>query len=129
MNEDQMKAVFLLAGIEIQQHWKLENEYWPDAYQELKKSSPWWLVKTEWGMIKIGWRKRVISIDWSGCDFKVDGGQLLEEGEQWITHWASGVHAYSYSKVIEYLSKLGSEVLHARWEKEEAAKTAAEHST
>ncbi len=104
MTIDEVKALFTLAGIPMLAHWKLVNGYWPDApdYYETKAKSPWWLVKTPRGMIRIGWRKRVIEIDWSDTDIRkiVTADDLTKDQES--------VHAYSLLKAGEYLAALWS---------------------
>ncbi len=100
MSEEQAKAIFLLAGIIVTRCHQIENGYWPYAYVEERKRSPWWLVETNIGVIIIGWRKRVISIDWTSVAVRV----VVTEDD--VTKDESRVHAYSYAKAVEYLSKL-----------------------
>ncbi len=102
MNEAQMRAIFLLSGIEIGSVFELANDYWPDKpdYAELRRESPWWLVRTASGLVKIGWRKRVIEIDWS------DTALRLEVTPDDVTKDGSMVHAYSYAKAVEYMTEL-----------------------
>ncbi|KKN05613.1 hypothetical protein LCGC14_1085540 [marine sediment metagenome] len=78
--------------------WMVDNEYCSDSYC----CWPWAKFKTEHGMIKIGWRKRVINIDWSntGKDYEhlfKDEGVTLDD---------KCVHAWSKDKAIEYLTKI-----------------------
>jgi hypothetical protein len=100
MNESQMRAIFLLAGIEISSVFQLANEYWPDTpdYADLRRESPWWLVRTAAGLVKIGWRKRVISIEWSDTCVR----QVVTQDD--VTKDDTMVHAYSYAKAVEYLT-------------------------
>jgi len=96
------EALFLLAGIEALGFYEMANQYWPETptYDECRRRSPWWLVKTARGLIVVGWRKRVISIDWT------DTGIAAEVTQDDVTkdqHW---VHAWSYAKAIEYLAAL-----------------------
>lgn len=104
MTKEQMQALFLLAGINVLTYWELPNNYWPDSYVELRKNSPWWLVKTAKGMVRIGWRKRVISIHWEDTTIR----QVITEDE--VTKDETMVHAWSYLKALEYLTKLGAEI-------------------
>jgi hypothetical protein len=103
MKEEYAKALFLLAGIEVLAMYRLENEYWPltPDYEKERRESPWWLVKTSFGLIKIGWRKRVISIDWSDTAFR-----RLNLTKDDVTKTETSVHAYSYIKALEYLTSL-----------------------
>ena len=114
MNEESMKALFLLAGLDIESFYKLENPYWPDCeeYAEVRRKSPWWLVKTKHGLIKIGWRKRVINIDWSDTPYHsgvskfADGRDIDALTNDDVTKDESMVHAWSYAKAVQYLSSL-----------------------
>lgn len=100
MNEAQMRAIFLLSGIEIISVFELANGYWPDVpnYAELRRESPWWLVRTAAGLVQIGWRKRVISVDWSDTCVR----QVVTPDD--VTKEDTMVHAYSYGKAVEYLT-------------------------
>jgi hypothetical protein len=103
VTREEALAIFLLAKIEVKETYKIENGYWPDApdYAEVRRASPWWLVLTEYGLIKIGWRKRVINIDWSATGL---GAAPVTRDD--VTQWRQGVHAYSYGKAVDYLSAL-----------------------
>jgi hypothetical protein len=102
MNEEEAKALFLLAGFNVTRFHRLENQYWPEAYVEERKRSPWWLALTEFGPIKIGWRKRVISINWEDTPSRV----LVTEDD--VTKEPTLVHAWSYVKALEYLTTLAA---------------------
>lgn len=101
----------LLNKVESINEFKLilmKNQYHSD-YNE-----PWYRVKfstyfnenstyfNENHEISIGWRKRVIKIDWSksGKDL-----QHLFESEN-VTKEANMIHAYGYEKAAEYLNKI-----------------------
>ncbi len=110
MREEKAKALFLLAGFEVEKTYEIANGYWPEAYHELRRDNPWWLMKTEHGLIKIGWRKRVISIDWSDTHYRAG---VVGEGiwpntitEDEVTRSETNIHAYTYFKALEYLTKL-----------------------
>lgn len=100
MTAEQAAALFLLAGIKVSKFHQLENKYWPDAYVEERKRSPWWLAMTPAGPITIGWRKRVISIDWQDTALRT----VVTEDE--VTKGDTYVHAYCYAKAVEYLTTL-----------------------
>jgi hypothetical protein len=102
MNEEQARALFLLAGFKATRFHRLENKYWPDAYVEERRNSPWWLVVTEFGPIEIGWRKRVISIRWEDTPARA----ILTEDS--VTKEETLVHAWSYVKALEYLTTLAA---------------------
>ena len=99
MSEGQVRAIFMLAGIDVKRLWKLVNEYWtPEA--EIQHTSPWWLVKTGCGLIRIGWRKRVIEIDWSETDIE------CKATDDPVTQEAFLVHAWTTEKAVEYLREI-----------------------
>lgn len=101
---DGTKALFELAGFEVQQIWELMNQYWPrvQAYYPMIIESPWFLVQTEIGLIKFGPRKRVWEIDWSAT--KVRCTVTTDD----VTHGREGdlVHAWTMAKALEYLTSL-----------------------
>lgn len=74
----------------------------PNGYTD--SIEPWYLVTTSKGHIKIGWRKRVISIDWKDSDIKQSGYELFPEED--VTRWESGIHAWGYEKAKEYIDHL-----------------------
>lgn len=102
MSKENVESIFILAGVKILGIWRLENQYWPrcEGYDRVRAESPWWLIKTREGMIKIGWRKRVISIDWS------DTGLCRYPTKDDTTMTSSMVHAWTVEKAIEYLKAL-----------------------
>lgn len=102
MTEQQVRAIFLLAGIEVTGAYKTENGYWPSHpnYDEMRRKEPWWLVKTAAGLVHIGWRKRVISIDWSDTTIR----QEITKDD--VTKSETLVHAWTYAKAVEYMSHL-----------------------
>lgn len=117
MTREQAAAIFVLADISVLRMWELPNGYWPcpalppsDAptyemanalrYRRLREESPWWLVWTPFGLVEIGWRKRVISIDWS--DTPVRAEVTADE----VTKGATHVHAWSTEDAVRYLKAL-----------------------
>lgn len=94
MTKEQALSIFSLAEIPVSRIWELKNQYHSES------PDSWWLVKTDLGLIQIGWRKRVISIDWSEINFacKVTNDD--------VTIGDDHVHAYSYAKAVEYLTEL-----------------------
>lgn len=95
-------ALFNLAGYEPTEFQKIENEYWPDHpnYDEMRKKYPWYLVSTEEGQIRIGWRKRVILIDWSKTNRR---GSVTDDD---VTKSDHMVHAWNLPKALEYLTAI-----------------------
>ncbi len=99
---EKLKAVFLLAGIDCKSFHKLPNEYCGDQC-EVCRCQPWGLAETKHGLIKIGWRKRVINIEWPK-EAEVHGKDVKSKEEAWVTDDETGVHAYGYAKAVEYLA-------------------------
>lgn len=106
MTEDEVKAIFLLAGIHAEKLYKIANKY--DGQMDY----PWWLVKTKWGMIEIGWRKRVINIDWSDTPLRIKKNairefefHMLPITNSDVTHEETYVHAWSYGAAVDYLAE------------------------
>lgn len=100
MTKNEVESIFQLAGIEIKKTWEIVNKYWPNTPTYDAVRTPWWLVKTNKGIIEIGWRKRVISIDWSDTDISC----MVTEDD--VTKDFDVVHAYSAEKAISYLKTL-----------------------
>ena len=90
--------VFSEAGFTHTPLSKIENGYYPWEY-----CMPWWKAHTIYGDITIGWRKRVISIEWSGINHPV--GRELFKGED-VTKDDSLVHAWSWEYASKYLKML-----------------------
>jgi hypothetical protein len=65
---------------------------------------PWYIVTTPKGRIKIGWRKRVINIDWSDSAITEKGKDLFPTED--VTVGDTYIHAYGYSKATAYLRRL-----------------------
>ncbi len=68
------------------------------------KHRPWFRVTTSVGHFTIGWRKRVINIDWSDT-VGTGNGEDLFKGED-TTVGTKYVHAWGYEKAKEYVEKI-----------------------
>jgi hypothetical protein len=99
-SREEAMSILTLAGIKPERMWELANGYWPDAptYDDVR--TPWWLAQTSIGLIRIGWRKRVLEIDWSATS------TLVTVTEDDVTKGLTMVHAYSQAKAVEYLTSL-----------------------
>jgi hypothetical protein len=91
--------VFTDAGLPEVVLSEIPNRYWPPAYGE---QAPWFLARMPYGNIVIGWRKRVINIDWS--DAKKDLLSLFPDEN--VTKGPHLIHAYGKAKAVEYLKKI-----------------------
>jgi hypothetical protein len=90
---------------------EIPNQYWPETpdYDHLR--DPWLRVFTQRGIIVIGWRKNVISIDWSDSTMEVPGSSVVfkdnaPDSSSSITHWERGCHAWGYEEAEGCLSRL-----------------------
>jgi hypothetical protein len=98
--EKSFREIFSSAGFTIAVLHHLPNGYCP-----CERCAPWFRVETEVGAITLGWRKRVINIDWSEIDptgKKIPSLFVAED----VTKGQASIHAWSRDKAIEYLSKI-----------------------
>lgn len=74
----------------------------PNEYDNWELSTSWYEVRSlrYRGFLKIGWRKRVISLDWLD-----NGAQVLVTTDD-VTKGPYCVHAWGYAKLTEYLKSL-----------------------
>ena len=69
------------------------NEYWAETDVLERALSPWFICTTKIGHFKVGWRKRVIVLDWSKTDVKTEGRMIFPDyagtvGDNYIhTNW------------------------------------------
>jgi hypothetical protein len=96
------QAIFQLAGIPTTTYWELTNKYW----NRNDETGPWWLFKTPVGLIRIGWRKKVIEIDWSDTPLR----KIITDDD--VTKDTTSVHAWSHLKAVEYLQTLWKPTLY-----------------
>lgn len=80
-----------------------EMRFIPAEYPD-RPTAPWFMIETEKGPVKIGYRRRVISISWEHSDLNVDGNELFKDES--TTKDRSLVHAWGKEKAAEYLRAL-----------------------
>jgi len=97
MGRDYLDAMLLLSGLEVVAVYEVANGYWGNSAE----APPWWLVLTKAGPVVIGWRKRVISINWKDTPVRA---KLT--GDDQTTSDLEGCHAWTYAKAVEYLRAL-----------------------
>lgn len=62
---------------------------------------PWFIVTTKVGRFKIGWRKRVISIDWSETRGTATSDLLFDKED--VTKGDKSIHAWSMDDAHRYI--------------------------
>jgi hypothetical protein len=90
----EFRQAFADAGYRQFELIPIPNRYWGDG-----TFGPWFRVETGFGTIVIGWRKRVISIDWSETTLQLDPDFSTEN----VTKGDHSIHAWSYDAAIQYL--------------------------
>ncbi len=95
-----VEAAFKIAGIKVLSIHETTNQYWPQSYSDIP---PWWLVLTEYGVVIVGHRKRVISIDWSATKVRA----IVTEDQ--VTKSETDVHAWGELDFVNYLSAWAKE--------------------
>lgn len=102
---------FHKAGVSIIAMTEIPNEYGSGSY-----NGPWYQMLTSRGNFKVGWRKRVIELDYSKIDdysvaLSIPRRPLgfkfisLFESEN-VTVTENVVHCYGYDKLTEYLMRI-----------------------
>lgn len=105
-NENDIKALFRLAEIDVLGVWEMANQYLPrhpDHFQRIVEN-PWWIVKTRSGLIICGPRKRVFEVNWSDTPLR-----FIVTCDD-VTKDECSVHAWTMPKLLEYLTALGIEI-------------------
>lgn len=101
LDEAAVRALFMLAGIPVLRMWTLIDGYGyrstDPRFYETPPRQVWWLVKTPYGLIEIGARKKVIEIEWSDTNITAD---VTTDD---VTKHLSMVHAWSIEKALGYL--------------------------
>lgn len=67
-------------------------------------NNPWYLIKTQYGLIEFGPRKRVYHLEWKHT--KLNEKLICEEGEEWITSQNKYIHSYDLPALFLNLNKL-----------------------
>jgi hypothetical protein len=100
--KDILEEVVVAAGLDEASFFMgaIPNQYCHE--KDCTSCGPWYVVATPYGNLKLGWRKRVIHLDW--IDTKFDGTELFA-GED-VTRGGEYIHAWGEAKLKEYLTKL-----------------------
>lgn len=107
MSEEQARSLLTLAGLEPKRLWALIDGYGyrPDDHRffETPPRQVWWLAQTRIGLIEVGWRKRVIHIDWQETPIR----RIVTDDH--VTKGDTFVHAWSFDAALKYLVELGKD--------------------
>lgn len=99
--EDEIEELKNLFGSEAIYTKQIENKYSDLGSFKFRK---WLEVTTRKGIIVIGWRKRVINIDWSMSDIKKNAYDLFPDED--VTKGNCYIHAWGINKAKEYIDVL-----------------------
>jgi len=91
----------------------IPNEYCGEACCAHR---PWFMFHTPLGDIKIGWRKRVINIEFQDNFRKFDLLKLFAKED--VTKDQNSIHAWGYEKFYEYLKKVHQTLTQGKRKKE-----------
>lgn len=108
MKLKEVESLFALAGITVLRIKALPDGYGysPEdpRYYEIPPRVAWWFVKTPVGWVEIGWRKRVINIDWEDTPVR----KIITD--DYVTKSETNVHACGIAYALEYLTALNREL-------------------
>ncbi len=104
--KEEATSLMTLAGFVVEETYELVNQYWPNVadYDNIRRESPWFLFLTEEGLIQVGWRKRVLNIDWSGSDYRATVEEPITQDD--TTKTDTCVHAWNLGDAVKYLTTL-----------------------
>lgn len=99
--KEELLKTFSNAGVEYIHVKEVPNEYMK------ARREPWLVVTTKIGPVKIGWRKRVINIDWSATDVEASANDLFSQEN--TTKGNQFIHAWGGEAASEYIRKIHEE--------------------
>lgn len=76
----------------------------PNQYCPCEHCGPWVVIATPLGAVRMGWRKRVIHIDWEHSTLASTGKDVAAGDD--VTTSEQLVHAWGRAKAVEYLRRL-----------------------
>lgn len=113
LERDEVKGLFALAKIDVLNIKPLPDgySYSPEdpRYYETLPRCVWWFVKTPAGWVEVGWRNKVLNIDWTDTPVR----KIITPDD--VTKSVTHVQAYSIFKALEYLITLKEELGQGSW--------------
>lgn len=110
LTEKKVRNFFELAGFVVLDCESLIDGYSYNSddprFSETPPRCAWYFVKTKFGWIKIGNRKRVVHIEWKDVDYSCFDLTVDD-----VTKSEFYVHACSDAKISEYLSALNNRLI------------------
>jgi len=98
------RALMMLTGFDYTSEHKLVNGYVSDrGTGNPQYSQPWMMFMTTWGPVVVGWRKRVINIEWHDSKYP---SLVVEPPDLYITHGPGYIHCYGYGEALAALERL-----------------------
>ncbi|MCK9417480.1 hypothetical protein M0Q97_12640 [Candidatus Dojkabacteria bacterium] len=82
------------------------NQYDGSVYPGYSKHFPWLEITTTIGTFTIGWRKRVIQIDWSNTIINFEAEHIFPDED--VTKGEKYIHAWGIEKAQQYIDKIFS---------------------
>ena len=94
----QLNRIRTAAGLGMVEAYPIPSQYSDNRVY----CGPWMVLKTQHGQIRMGWRKRVISIQWDDTNEAITAPFEQED----VTKDAHLIHAWGEEKAIAYLTAL-----------------------
>jgi len=95
------RSMFLAAGLSPIYVREIDNKY---CGPQCCPHRVWLLVTTPIGVFEVGWRKRVLQIDWSATDVAARAADLFPDED--VTKGDRSIHAWGYDKAMAYIAKI-----------------------
>jgi len=98
---DYFLEIFKEAGFDTESNLFIQERI-PNQYCSCERCAPWYNFHTTIGLFTIGWRKRVISITFAGCEIPL----FVLFPQEDVTKSKDSIHAWGREKAIEYLKTI-----------------------
>ena len=88
---------------------EIPNGYW-GVDSPYSVGDPWYTVTTRLGHFKVGWRKRVIHLDWEKTLLKDAKGRPIHADKLFpdenVTRFETGIHCWGLASLVSYLKTI-----------------------